>query len=107
MGSVNGSWGATLRDRRSPRHGTPLRRPRKPGSGDLQLGRRGAHGGATGRGGRRAELDLAGELAALFDHDLAVTDAAGDLARRVDDELLADGEVAVERATDLGDVDLG
>src|SRR3569832_2136458 len=60
----------------------------------------------VGRSARRASLDLAGQLAALFDHDLAVADPAGDLAGRIDRELLTHREVAVELAVDLGDVDL-
>src|SRR5687768_906744 len=57
--------------------------------------------------GRGTEADLAGKLAAFFDHDLAVADLAGDLAGGMDDELFANGQVAVEQAADLRDVDLG
>jgi hypothetical protein len=54
-----------------------------------------------------AEADFARQLAAFFDDDLAVADLAGDLAGRVNDELLAHGEAAVEHAADFGDVDFG
>ena len=54
-----------------------------------------------------AHLDLTGQLATLFDHQLAVADLAADLAGAVDHQLLAHGQGAGEFAMDLGDVDLG
>src|SRR5688572_30436821 len=53
----------------------------------------------------RERADFTRQLAAFFDGELAVADLAGDLAVRMDDELLADGELALEAAVDLGDVD--
>src|SRR5690606_11835395 len=51
------------------------------------------------------DLDVASNLAALFDHQLAVADLARDFAGRVNHEFFAYGQVAIEFATDFGDVD--
>src|SRR4051812_46943150 len=52
-------------------------------------------------------LDLAGQLAAALDLDLAVGDLAAHLAGRVDDQAVADDELAFEQAADFGVFDLG
>src|SRR5258706_1662213 len=49
--------------------------------------------------------DVAADFRAFLDLDLGVADLAGDLARGVDDELLAHRELALEAAVDLGVVD--
>jgi sugar phosphate isomerase/epimerase len=93
--------------RRTTRCWTPASRGTARWSEDLldrlqaRTRRRGGAGAGSGR------LDLAGELAALLDHHLAVAHLAGDLAGREDDQLLAHGQVAVEQAADFGDVDFG
>src|SRR5205085_7726169 len=57
--------------------------------------------------GRRLGLDVAGDLAAALDLDLAVADRAGDPPARLDQEALADHQVAFETALDLGVLDRG
>src|SRR5262245_53991313 len=54
------------------------------------------------RGVRLERRDLARDFRALGDLDLLVADLAADAGRRVDDQLLARGQLAAEPAMDLG-----
>src|SRR6266850_816539 len=53
----------------------------------------------------RLRLDVAENLAAAFDLDLAVADRPRDLAGRLDQEPVADGQITFEAAAYLGLVD--
>src|SRR5207248_5857759 len=57
--------------------------------------------------GRGLRLDVSGDLAAALDLDLAVADRAGHPAARLDQEALADHQIAFETALDLGFLDRG
>src|SRR5947209_13842390 len=57
--------------------------------------------------GRGLRLDVAGDLAAALDLDLAVADRARDPAGRLDQKALADHQIAFETALDLGFLDRG
>jgi hypothetical protein len=54
-----------------------------------------------------AAVDLAHQLPAFLDHQLAVADLAADAARGVDDQFVAHGQIAVEATADFGQIDLG
>ena len=56
--------------------------------------------------GAHRALDIPRQLATFFDHHFAVADATGHLAGGVNHQLVAHGEVAVEYAPDLCNVDL-
>jgi hypothetical protein len=69
------------------------------------LCRRNCRRRADGDGGFCDRADLARDFSAFLDSDLAVPNLARDTPCRVDDELLAGGQLAFERAADLRDVD--
>src|SRR5262249_6619958 len=64
-------------------------------------------GDDLGRLGGGLRLDVAGDLAAALDLDLAVADRPGDAAAGLDQEPLADHQIALEAALDLGLLDRG
>src|SRR6185312_4440632 len=72
-------------------------------AGHVQRSRLGSRGFCSAAG---AEFHLARQLPALFDHELAIADFAGNFTGRVNHQLVAHGQVAVELAADFGDVDV-
>src|SRR5947209_19983328 len=77
-----------------------MRRARPSGSG-----RRARAGHLAEEVFTRLRLDVAGNLPAAFDLDLAVADRAGDPAGGADQEALADDQIAFEAAAHLDVVD--
>ena len=84
------------RRRRREARNQPTTRARAPTSGISLAGFAG-----------RLRLDIAGDLAAAFDLDLAVADRPRDPAGGLDQQPLADDEIALEAAAHLGVLDRG